>query len=90
MPLETITALASGLTAVLGLFVALLAYRGFRRNDSPTMGALSIGIVCIAVVPYLVLYLVGPTIDLTDAEALLAITLAHTLGLVAIYRTFHY
>ncbi|RQG91825.1 DUF7521 family protein [Natrarchaeobius chitinivorans] len=90
MPLETLTAVASALTAVVGLFVAVLAYRGFRRNDSPTMRALSIGIVCIAVVPYLILYLVGPAVDLADAEALLAITLSHTVGLAAIYRTFQY
>lgn len=88
MTLETVTAAASALTAVLGLFVAYLAYRGYRRNDSPTMGALSIGILSIAVLPYLILYLLTPAIGLTDAEALFAITLSHTIGLAVIYRTF--
>ncbi|ELY46881.1 DUF7521 family protein [Natronorubrum tibetense] len=86
--LESITALASALTAVVGLFVAHLAYRGYRRNDSPTMRALAIGIVCIAVIPYLILYLFDPVLGLTDAQSLLAITLFHTAGLLAIYRTF--
>ena len=86
--LESITALASALTAVVGLFVAHLAYRGYRRNDSPTMRALAIGIVCIAVIPYLILYLFDPVLGLSDAQSLLAITLFHTAGLLAIYRTF--
>lgn len=88
MQLEPITAAASALTAVLGLFVAYLAYRGYRRNDSPTMRALSAGIVCIAVIPYLILYLFTPAIGLADAESLLAITLSHAIGLAIIYRTF--
>jgi len=88
MPLESITAVASALTAVVGLFVAHLAYRGYRRNDSPTMRALAIGIVCIAVVPYVILYLLDPLVGLDDAQSLLAITLFHAAGLAAIYRTF--
>ncbi|WP_440766882.1 DUF7521 family protein [Natronorubrum sp. DTA7] len=86
--LESITAFASALTAVVGLFVAHLAYRGYRRNDSQTMRALAIGIVCIAVIPYLILYLFDPVLGLRDAQSLLAITLFHTAGLLAIYRTF--
>ena len=88
IPLESLSAVASALTAVVGLFVAYLAYRGSRRNDSPTMRALAIGIVCIAVVPYVILYLVHPLVGLTDAQSLLAATLSQTAGLAAIYRTF--
>jgi len=33
-----------GLTAVVGLFVATLAYRGYRRNGSTKMRALAVGI----------------------------------------------
>ncbi|MUW15080.1 hypothetical protein GJ633_10735 [Halorubrum sp. CBA1125] len=35
---------ARGVTAVVGLFVATLAYRGYRRNGSAKMRALAIGI----------------------------------------------
>lgn len=35
---------ARGVTAVVGLFVAMLAYRGYRRNASTKMRALAIGI----------------------------------------------
>jgi len=41
----TTVALASRtLTAVVGLFVAGLAYRGYRRNRAPMMRSLAIGI----------------------------------------------
>jgi hypothetical protein len=30
----------------------------------------------------------APLLSLTDAQALLGVTLSHTLGLVAIYRSF--
>jgi hypothetical protein len=35
---------ARGVVAVVGLFVATLAYRGYRRNGSAKMQALAIGI----------------------------------------------
>jgi len=41
---ETVALSSRVLTAVVGLFVAVLAYRGFRRNDAPKMRALAIGI----------------------------------------------
>lgn len=86
--LESLTAVVSALTAVVGLYVAHLAYRGYRRNESQTMRALSVGIVCIAVIPYLILYVVDPLFALTDAQSLLSITLFHAIGLAVIYRTF--
>ena len=88
MLLETLTAVVSALTAVVGLFVAYLAYRGYQRNESSTMRALAVGIVCIAVIPYGILYLSDPILTLTDAERILGITLSHTVGLLVIYRTF--
>ena len=33
-----------GVTALVGLFVAILAYRGFKRNDAPKMRSLALGI----------------------------------------------
>lgn len=88
MMLESLNTAASVCTAVVGLYVAALAYRGYRENRSPTMRVLAVGILCIAVVPYLVTLAVGPLLALTDAQVILAVTLAHTVGLAAIYRTF--
>jgi hypothetical protein len=70
------------------VIVASLALRGYRRNDSPVMRGLSVGIVAIAVVPFLVVELLAPLLSLTDAQTLLWATLSHTVGLLAIYRTF--
>jgi hypothetical protein len=90
MLLDTLATVGATGTALLGVAVASLAYRGYRRNDSPVMRGLAIGIVAIAVVPFLVVELLAPLLALTDAQALLGATLSHTFGLLAIYRTFNY
>ena len=84
----TLADLAMAATAVVGLFVAAIAFRGYRQNDSGVMLALAVGVVTITVVPFAVTELFDPLFGLSDAQALVTILLAHTLGLVAIYRTF--
>ncbi|MBV0925178.1 hypothetical protein KTS45_13315 [Halomicroarcula limicola] len=44
MALFSVAVISRGLTALLGLFVASLAYRGYRRNGSAKMRALAVGI----------------------------------------------
>jgi hypothetical protein len=88
MVLEILATAGAAGTALLGVAVASLALRGYRRNDSPVMRGLAIGIVAIAVVPFLVVELLAPLLALTDAQALLGATVSHTIGLLAIYRTF--
>lgn len=88
MTIETVTMVAGAITALVGCYVTYLAYRGYRRNDSETMRALAIGVLFVAVVPYAVSVVTAPLLDLTDAQALLGVTLSHTVGLVAIYRSF--
>jgi hypothetical protein len=85
---ELLADAATALTAVVGLFVAVLALQGYRRQDSPVMAALAVGVVAIAVVPFVVTEFVTPVLVLSDAQALVAILTAHTVGLLAIYRTF--
>lgn len=70
-------------TATVGSVVAALAYRGARRNDSETMRYLSAGIVCVAVLPFLVNYGLTPIVSLSDAEALLGVLAANVVGLSA-------
>lgn len=41
---STVAFVSRGLTAAVGLFVATLAYRGYRRNDAPQMRMLAVGI----------------------------------------------
>lgn len=81
-------AAAAGLATVcLGTYVAALAYQGYRRNDSSTMRLLAIGVAFVAVVPYLVSYVVSPLVGLTDAGTILGVTLAHLVGLAALARS---
>ena len=44
---ETVAFLSRGLTAAVGLFVAALAYRGFRRNGARKMRWLALGIALL-------------------------------------------
>ena len=84
---ETLALFASTLTALVGLLVAYQAYRGYRRNGSEPMRALAVGIVLIAVVPHAIITPITAAVALTDAQALVAVLLAHTLGLLAVYRS---
>ena len=85
---ELLATAGSAITAALGLFVAWLALRGYRRNASPVMRGLAVGIVAIAVVPFFVVEALVPLLALSDAQALLGVTVSHTVGLGVIYRTF--
>ena len=40
----SVVSVARGVTAIVGLFVATLAYRGYRRNGADKMRALAVGI----------------------------------------------
>jgi hypothetical protein len=51
------------------------------------MRVLAVGVLFVAVVPYAVSYLAAPLLSLTDAQTILGVTLAHTVGLAAIYRS---
>jgi len=79
-----VVAAAAAATAAAGAVVAGLAYRGGRRNDSDAMRYLAVGITCIAVAPFALVYGVQPLLSLSDAQALLAVSLANVAGLLAI------
>lgn len=71
-------------TAAVGTVVAGVAYRGYQRNDSDAMRFLAVGIVCIAVGPFLVSYGVAPAAALSEAATLLGVLLANIAGLLSI------
>ncbi len=74
----------AAVTAVAGAFVAYQAYRGYRRNDSRPMLYLALGIVLLTTVPVGVEYALTVLTGATDAAILLAVTVAHLAGVVAI------
>ena len=80
----TVLFVTAGLTAALGAVVAWLADHGGRRNNSATMRWLALGILCIAVLPFAMNYLVEPVFGLSDAATLLAVLLSFNAGLGAI------
>ncbi|GAA0523770.1 hypothetical protein SAMN04488066_106149 [Halorubrum aquaticum] len=87
MTLSVIATAGGVATACLGAYVAYLAYDGHRRNESRTMLLLAVGVVCIAVVPYGISYVLTPLLSLSDAVTVLGVTVAHLAGLGALARS---
>lgn len=57
------------LTALIGLFIAYQAYRGYRRNDSRPMLFISVGFVLAVGFPFV---MAVPTLLLGDAPVIVA------------------
>lgn len=87
MTLSMIATAGGVATACLGAYVGYLAYDGHRRNESQTMLLLAVGIICIAVVPYGISYVLTPLLSLSDAVTVLGVTVAHLAGLGALSRS---
>lgn len=71
-------------TAVAGLFVATLAYLGYRRNGSRPMLYLAVGIILLTAVPVSIDYGLSTMTPATDAVILLGVTIVHLSGVGAI------
>jgi hypothetical protein len=69
-----------GITAIVGLFVAALAYRGYRRNESPKMRALAIGIGLLTAGAYVAVIFID-MIGMGNGVVLLARGLVTVIGL---------
>jgi hypothetical protein len=79
----SVVSIARSVTALVGLFVATLAYRGYRRNGAAKMRALAIGIGLVTAGVYSAAMLV----DLTgagDGVVLLVRGLVTVIGLCAV------
>lgn len=76
--------LAGALTAVVGLFVAYQAFRGYRRNDSRPMLFLGLGIFLVTALPFVVTTLLAGPLGTSDAITVLAWTLLEIAGLSSI------
>lgn len=72
------------LSALIGLFIAYQAYRGYRRNDSRPMLVIAVGFALALAVPFLlvVLYVAIPFLSETTIAVLSQ--LSQLSGLVAI------
>lgn len=74
----------AAVTAAVGMFVAYQAYQGYQRNESRPMLFLAGGVVCITIIPFVIQYSIGLLATTTDAQILLAITIANLAGVSAI------
>lgn len=77
------------LTAIVGLFVATLAYRGYRRNDAPKMRSLAVGIVLLTAGVFLTVTVVEQ-IGAGTGVVLIARGLVTVTGLCAVLYALIY
>lgn len=83
----TASAVANGLTAVLGGFIMIQALRGYARYGNPSMQWLAIGIALLTVVPFLVLELLTvfrSVVGVSDAGGLSLVLFTEVVGVTAI------
>lgn len=66
-------------STILGLLIGYQAYRGFRRNDSPRMRYISMGLILLTAIPYTVSF-TGTLLIRVD---LIAAAARAPIGLVA-------
>lgn len=72
------------LSAIIGLFIAYQAYRGYRRNESRPMLFVSVGFVLVLAIPYLIFLLFG-TFPMIPATLVIVVTqISQVTGLLAI------
>ncbi|WP_251343710.1 DUF7521 family protein [Haloplanus halophilus] len=86
---ESVAWASRGLTAVVGLFVATLAYRGYRRNDAPQMRALAVGVGLLTAGVFLVVTVVD-AVGAGAGVVLLARGLVTVAGLCAVLIAVRY
>ncbi|RQG97039.1 DUF7521 family protein [Natrarchaeobius chitinivorans] len=86
---ELLTVGSLFLVAVIGTVIAYQAYRGYRRNDAPSMLYLAIGLLLLTMFPFLIN--VGIT-SVTTADQIVTVffeNVSRLLGLVAIMYSLY-
>ena len=86
---ETVAFASRALTAVLGLFVAGLAYRGYRQNDAPKMRFLAVGIALLTTGVFAVVFGLDWT-GVREGIVLVARGIVTVIGLSAVLYALIY
>ena len=81
---ELLTVASLFLVALFGAIIAYQAYRGYRRNDSPPMFYLSLGLLCLTVVPFLLNVALNSTISPDRVVTVFFQNVSRLVGLLAI------
>ncbi|KAA9396197.1 hypothetical protein Har1130_16040 [Haloarcula sp. CBA1130] len=77
----------SSVTAVLGGFVAVQAYRGYRRYDRRPMLLLAVGLALLTVGSFVAITTAEWVFPVSDAVAVGTVWTVELLGLVAILQS---
>lgn len=72
------------LSALIGLFIAYQAYRGYRRNGSRPMLFIAIGFVLVLAIPFLVFVLYATVPFLSVTVTVVITQFSKVLGLLAV------
>jgi len=85
----SIATISRTVTALIGIFVAALAYRGYRRNDAPKMRSLAVGIALLTAGTLLTATL-ADQVGAGDGEVLLVRGVVTVTGLCAVLYALVY
>ncbi|RQH03191.1 DUF7521 family protein [Natrarchaeobius oligotrophus] len=81
---ELLTVASLFLVALIGAIIAYQAYRGYRRNDAPSMLYLAIGLLLLTVSPFLINVAINTLFDTDQIVTVFFENVSRLLGLVAI------
>ncbi|EMA35230.1 hypothetical protein C445_05908 [Halobiforma lacisalsi AJ5] len=81
---ELLTVASLFLVALIGTVIAYQAYRGYRRNDAPSMFYLAIGLLLLTLCPFLVNVTINTFTDAQQVATVFFENVSRLLGLVAI------
>ncbi|SDQ97187.1 DUF7521 family protein [Natronobacterium texcoconense] len=83
-PFELLTIVSLFLVALIGTVIAYQAYRGYRRNDAPSMFYLAVGLLFLTLCPFLVNVTINTLLDTEQIVIVFVENVSRLFGLVAI------
>ena len=86
---ELLTVATLFLVALLGTIIAYQAYRGYRRNDTPSMLYLAIGLLLLTLVPFLLNVALTTLASADQVVTIFAENVSRLLGLFAIMYSLY-
>lgn len=82
--LETVAFAFQVVKALIGLTIAYIAYRGYRRNESRPMLAIAIGFVLVLGFPFVLFLLFHSVVDVPEVLVVLLAETSQVVGLFVI------
>ena len=86
---ELLTVASLFLVALIGTVIAYQAYRGYRRNDAPSMLYLAVGLLLLTLCPFLVNVAITTFTQLAQIVTVFLENVSRLLGLLAIMYSLY-